>query len=138
MDDITNVRYKSYDWGRPFDPKEYKNAKAITMLYESWLQSSRELEGAKETINHLNARVDSLEKKFSDLDKEQAILTVKLGDYKRRKWFPFAIQILATLCIGLGINWISNGGTTVFYGWIFVFLTVVFEVIAFFINNEDN
>lgn len=127
---IARVKYKSYDWAQPFDPDEYgRNPKAITMLYENWLQSASDLEAAREEVEVLQRRVN-------ELDKSNALLVSELDFYERRKWVPFILQLLAVIFAGIGIN-LLTGETETSYGWIFLVVSVILEVVAFFMLKSE-
>ncbi len=125
MSDVAHVRYQSYDWDRPFDPNEYRSPKAITMLYESWLQAETSLSKAGEEI-------ENLKKRIGELDKANALLQANLDSFQNRKLIPFALQLIAAICVGIGVNILTAKDNPI-YGWLFVGISVVLELVAFFV-----
>ena len=124
MSDVTRQRYGQYDWDQPFDADEYrKSPKAITMLYESWLEKSLELEESRK-------ETESLRQNFNELDKSKALLTSKLETSQKQRWLPFVLQFVAVIAIGLGVNIVSTHTNEV-YGWLFIAFSFLLEIVAF-------
>jgi hypothetical protein len=123
MKDITRLRYKNYDWEQPFDPNEYRDPKAIRLLYENWLLATVELEEAQEQIN-------GLKQQSANLDKSNTVLLTENRAYQKRKWLPFVLQFVAVISSGLGINYVTSPGGSQ-YGWILISISAILELIAF-------
>ena len=121
--EIVLIRHKNYNWDRPFDPEDYSSPEAVRMLYENWLQAIIE-------ITELREQMDLLTEQATELDKLNAILRTEIKAYHKRKWLPFSLQLVSVLAAGIGIN-IVTSSTSNSYGWFFIFLSVILEVIAF-------
>lgn len=123
-------KYQRYDWAQPFDPEEYRRSpKAITMLYESWLQAEAQLDVANEEIEKLRSQL-------GNLDKKQALLSAELQALKKRKWIPFILQLVSAISGGIGVNLITSGASKE-YGITFVAIFAMLELIAFFVIKME-
>lgn len=130
MEDPTQNRYKSYDWSKPFDPAEYRgSSKAITMLYENWLEASSELVKTREEIIEIR-------KKYVELDKSHAILSSEKEAARKRRWTPFTLQSIAVVCGGIGVN-LLTGESNKEYGWVFLLISLVLEILAFIVVKVE-
>ncbi|MBK9940600.1 MAG: hypothetical protein IPP13_03120 [Kouleothrix sp.] len=130
MGDGTQNRYKSYDWSKPFDPAEYRgSSKAITMLYENWLEASSQLVETRREI-------EEIKKLYTDLDKSHAILSAEKEAAKKRRWTPFILQSVAVVCGGIGVN-LLTGDTNKEYGWIFLLISLILEILAFIVVKAE-
>lgn len=129
------LRYYTYEWDKPFDPNEYRSPKAITLLYENFLRAERNLNRANDELAKLREQtqqeIAALKKTIGEREKDVALLQQELEGYRRRKWFPFILQLLAALSVGVGVN-IITGQDNHRYGWLFVGLSILLEGVAFF------
>lgn len=130
MGDGTQNRYKSYDWSKPFDPAEYRgSSKAITMLYENWLETSSQLAETR-------TEIEEIRKLYTELDKSHAILSAEREAAKNRRWIPFILQSIAVICGGIGVN-LLTGDTNKEYGWIFLAISLILEMLAFIVVKAE-
>lgn len=122
--ELVRNRYLQYDWNQPFDADEYrKSAKATSMLYENWLKAAFELDESRLLVQNLQQEVYKLEKSVT-------LLNDKLTSDRTQRWFVFSIQLIAVLCIGIGVNLITES-TNAPYGWFFVGISVLLEILAY-------
>ena len=129
MDEIVQARYRSYEWDKPFDPNEYRSPKAITLLYENYLQ-------AASSLVEFQARVEELRKRVSELDKSKALLEQEVKTLQKGKWIPFVLQLMSAISGGVGVN-ILTGRKVLVYGWLFIAMFIALEIIAFVILKSE-
>jgi len=124
MKNSIRPKYLDYDWNQPFDPNEYcTNPKAIQMLYEETLLTSSKLDASENQI-------ESLKSKNSDLKIENALQHQEIDNYQHNKWFPFLLQLIAVIGIGIGVNFVT-ASNVILLGWILIGISTLLEVVAF-------
>ena len=128
MTEVRRQRHLNYDWDRPFDPDEFSdNPRAVTMLYEDWLETSVALEDAQKKIQRFR-------KKATEMDKKHALLIQHRNMARRQRWIVFGLQLLAIVFLGVGINLVTSDPSSIF-GWIFLAGGVAIEVAAFVLTR---
>jgi len=126
---IRRMRVGRYsDWVKRFDINEYvQNPPMIEKLYEEKqlaLTSSFEME---ENIKTLEAQVYDLKFKNQRLE-------LKLEEANRKGFIVFAIALLATLLIGIGVN-VATSSPSNWTGWVMIVAGCILEIIAFFCKS---
>jgi hypothetical protein len=115
------------DWVKRFDVNEYvQNPPMIEKLYEEKqlaLTSSFEMED----------QVRNLELQLHNLSLKSQKLELKLEEASRRSFFIFAITLLATLLVGIGVN-VATSSPGNWTGWIMIIAACILECIAFFLQ----
>jgi hypothetical protein len=127
--EIVRIRHKNYKWDRPFTPYDYLNPEAITILYENWLQSSTEIVELREQVIKLGDR-------NSELDKINAVYVAKQDSQRKWKWLPFSLQLVSVITMGIGVNIVTSAENHN-YGWVFISISVILEIITFISISID-
>lgn len=122
---------KYADWVKRFDVNEYvQNPPMIEKLYE-------EKQLALTSSIDLDKQVKLLESQVHELRLENQRLELELGESNRKSHFLFALTLLATVLVGIGVN-IATTSPSGWTGWIMIIAACILEVIAFLLRPKKS
>jgi hypothetical protein len=117
------------DWVKQFDVSEYvQNPPMIEKLYEE-----RQL--ALTSTFDLEKRVESLESQVNDYKLANQRLELELREASRKSFVMFALSLLATVMVGIGVN-IATASPMGWAGWIMIISACLLEGIAYFLRPK--
>ena len=112
------------DWVKRFDVNEYvQNPPLIEKLYE-------EKQLALTSSIDLEKQVKELESQVHDLKLMNQRLEIELSEASRKSFFLFALSLLATVLVGIGVN-IATSSPNGWTGWVMIVAACILEVVAF-------
>ena len=113
------------EWVKPFNVSDYlQNAPMIERLFQDRqmaLASSFDLE----------KQVKDLESEIHELRLQNQRLELEVNEASRKSSIMFALSLLATVLIGIGVN-IATSVPYAWTGWVMVVAACLLEGIAFF------
>jgi hypothetical protein len=111
------------DWVT-FDPKERaKNPPPAYLL--------KEKKAFLESAIALDEQVKNLESQVTELKLQNQKLEMELGEASRKSYLIFALSLLATVMVGIGVN-IATSAPNGWTGWVMIIAACILEGIAFF------
>jgi hypothetical protein len=111
------------DWVT-FDPKEQaKNPPTAYLL--------KEKKAFLESAIALDEQVKNLESQVTELKLQNQKLEMELGEASRKSYLIFALSLLATVMVGIGVN-IATSAPNGWTGWVMIIAACILEGIAFF------
>jgi hypothetical protein len=117
------------DWVKQFDVNEYvQNPPMIEKLYE-------EKQLALTSTFDLERQVESLELQVNEYKFEKQRLELELGEASRKSFTMFALSLLATVLVGIGVN-IATSSPIGWAGWIMIISACLLEGIAYFLRPK--
>ncbi len=116
---------KYADWVKRFDVNDFmQNRAMIEKLYE-------EKQLALASSLDLEQKVGNLQSDVHRLQLENQRLGIELEEFQKKSSLLFALSLLATILIGIGINLATTSSDSL-AGWILIIAACLIEVIAFF------
>lgn len=119
------------EWIKRFDVNEYvQNAPLIEKLYE-------EKQLALTSSIDLERQLEELESQYHELQLQNQRLELELNEATRRSYFLFAVSLVATLLVGIGVN-IATSSPAGWTGWVMIVAACILEVIAFLLRPQKS
>lgn len=119
------------DWVKRFDVNEYvQNPPLIEKLYE-------EKQLALTSSIDLEKQVKELGFQIHELNLRNQRLELELGEASRKSYLLFALSLLATVLIGIGVN-IATSSPNGWTGWVMIVAACILEVVAFFSRPQKS
>lgn len=79
----------------------------------------------------LEEQVRNLESQVNELKLQNQKLEMELGEASRKSYLIFALSLLATVMVGIGVN-IATSAPNGWTGWVMIIAACILEGIAFF------
>jgi F0F1-type ATP synthase assembly protein I len=83
----------------------------------------------------LEKRVESLESQVNDYKLANQRLELELREASRKSFVMFALSLLATVMVGIGVN-IATASPIGWAGWIMIISACLLEGIAYFLRPQ--
>jgi len=132
--DFTHARRKivgrSIEWIKRFDVNDYReNTPMIEKLFEEkQLALSKSMDLEKHTRE--------LEIQNHKLELEKQRLELLLSEANRKSLILFALSLLATILIGIGVN-VATASPNNFMGWVVIATASIIQLVAFLLRPQN-
>jgi hypothetical protein len=129
-------RYQEHAYANDYDMKEFtRTTIPAQMTLDSLKRVDAELSQVNEELVRAKEELGRIKDEKSALRLENQRLSDELEHATGNKWVLFAIHLMATFCLGIGINLITATGAI--YGWVFSGIAFVLELLAFFATKRQ-
>lgn len=119
------------DWVKRFDVNEYvQNPPLIEKLYE-------EKQLALTSSIDLEKQVKEFGSQIHELKLQNQRLELELSEVSRKSYLIFALSLLATVLVGIGVN-IATSSPNGWTGWVMIVAGCILEVVAFFSRPQKS
>ena len=119
------------DWVKRFDVNEYvQNPPLIEKLYE-------EKQLALTSSIDLEKQVKELGSQIHELKLQNQRLELELREASRKSYLVFALSLLATVLVGIGVN-IATSSPNGWTGWVMIVAACILETVAFFSRPQKS